>query len=106
MWWLTWLFVVAVIAETITRLWLSSRQIAAVTAHRDRVPELFRTQVELADQQKAADYTVARARLSRVSTVLEAIIRLAFTLGGGIAAIDALWSRAGLSQPWHGTLVI
>jgi len=104
--WLTSLFVVAVIAETITRLWLSSRQIAAVRAHRDRVPELFRNQVELADQQKAADYTVARARLSRVSTVLEAVIRLAFTLGGGIAAIDALWSRAGLSHPWHGTLVI
>jgi STE24 endopeptidase len=104
--WLTSLFVVAVIAETITRLWLSSRQIAAVRAHRDRVPELFRNQVELADQQKAADYTVARARLSRVSTVLEAVIRLAFTLGGGIAVIDALWSRAALTHPWHGTLVI
>jgi STE24 endopeptidase len=104
--WLTWLFVVAVIAETITRLWLSSRQIATVRAHRDRVPELFRNQVELADQQKAADYTVARARLSRVSTVLEAIIRLVFTLGGAIAAIDAMWSRAGLGHPWHGTLVI
>jgi STE24 endopeptidase len=104
--WLTSLFVVAVIAETITRLWLSSRQIATVRAHRDRVPELFRNQVELADQQKAADYTVARARLSRVSTVFEAVIRLVFTLGGGIAAIDALWSPAGLSHPWHGTLVI
>ena len=55
-------FVVAVIAETITRLWLSTRQIAAVRAHRDRVPEQFSDQVELADQQKAADYTVARAR--------------------------------------------
>jgi STE24 endopeptidase len=104
--WLTSLFVVAVIAETITRLWLSSRQIATVRAHRDRVPELFRNQVDLADQQKAADYTVARARFGRVATVFDAILRLAFTLGGGIAAVDALWSRAELSQPWHGTFVI
>jgi STE24 endopeptidase len=104
--WLTSLFVVAVIAEAITRLWLSSRQVAAVRAHRDSVPELFRSQVELADQQKAADYTVARAQFGRIATVLEACIRLLFTLGGGIAAIEAAWGRAGLAQPWHGTLVI
>ncbi|MBX5462108.1 MAG: M48 family metallopeptidase [Steroidobacteraceae bacterium] len=104
--WLTPLFVFAIVAETLTRLWLSSRQIAAVRAHRDRVPEPFQGQVELADQQKAADYTVARARLGRVDTVFDAVVRLIFTLGGGITAIDAAWSRAGLDQPWHGALVI
>ncbi len=104
--WLTPVFVAAVIAETITRLWLATRQIAAVRAHRDSVPEQFRSQVELADQQKAADYTVARARLGRLDTVADAVVRLAFTLGGGVALIDALWDRAHLSQPWHGTLVI
>jgi len=104
--WLTPVFVVAVIAEAITRLWLSTRQIAAVRAHRDRVPDQFRGQVELADQQKAADYTVARASLGRLDTVAEAVLRLVFTLGGGIAFIDAMWSRAQLAQPWHGVLVI
>ncbi len=104
--WLTPVFVVAVIAEAITRLWLSTRQIAAVRAHRDSVPEQFREQVELADQQKAADYTVARATLGRIDTIAEAVIRLAFTLGGGIALIDSLWGRAQFSQPWHGALVI
>lgn len=104
--WLTGFFVVAVIAETITRLWLSSRQIATVSAHRDRVPEQFRSQIELADQQKAADYTVARSRLGRLGTVFEAAIKLAFTLGGGIAAIDALWASTAFSQPWRGAFVI
>ncbi|MEP7244847.1 MAG: M48 family metallopeptidase [Gammaproteobacteria bacterium] len=104
--WLTLLFIAAVVTETITRLWLSSRQIAAVSAHRDRVPEQFRAQIELADQQKAADYTVARARFGRMATVFEAVVTLAFTLGGGIALIDSLWHRAGLSQPWHGALVV
>jgi STE24 endopeptidase len=104
--WLTPVFVVAVIAEAIMRLWLSNRQTAAVRAHRDRVPEQFRGQVELADHQKAADYTVARGRVGRLDTIVEAIVRLVFTLGGGIAFIEAMWSRVGLSQPWHGTLVI
>jgi len=104
--WLTPVFVVVVIAEMITRLWLSTRQIAAVRAHRDRVPEQFSGQVELAEQQKAADYTVARSQLGRIDTVADAIVKLAFTLGGGISFIDSLWSRAGLAQPWHGALVI
>jgi STE24 endopeptidase len=104
--WLTPVFVVVVIAEMITRLWLSTRQIAAVRAHRDQVPEQFRGQVELAEQQKAADYTVARSRLGRIDTVADAIVKLAFTLGGGITLIDSLWSRADLAQPWHGALVI
>ena len=104
--WLTPVFVLAVIAEAITRLWLSTRQIAAVRAHRDRVPEQFSGQVELADQQKAADYTIARATLGRIDTVFEAVVRLAFTLGGGIAFIDLMWSYGPFPQPWHGLFVI
>ena len=57
--WLTVLFLVALAGMLATRLWLASRQIAAVSAHRDRVPEPFRDRIALADQQKAADYTVA-----------------------------------------------
>lgn len=104
--WLTPVFLLALVAETLTRLWLSTRQIAAVGAHRDRVPAQFAGQVELTEQQKAADYTVAKAKLGRLDTVADAIVRFAFTLGGGIALIDSLWGHAGLSQPWHGALVI
>src|SRR6267142_2224388 len=71
--WLTWAFLFAVAAETLTRLWLGSRQIAAVQAHRDEVPEPFRGQIALADQQKAADYTTARARLGRWESIAAAL---------------------------------
>jgi STE24 endopeptidase len=104
--WLTVLFLVALAGMLATRLWLSSRQIAAVRAHRDQVPEPFRDRIALADQQKAADYTVARARLGRLMTVFEAALLLLFTLLGGIAVVDALWLRLGIPQPWHGTLVV
>jgi STE24 endopeptidase len=104
--WLTWMFLAALAAETATRLWLASRQIDAVIAHRDRVPEAFQGQIALADQQKAADYTLARVRLGRWATVAESLIKVGFTLGGGLAAVDAWVRHAVASEPWHGCLVI
>ena len=104
--WLTWAFLIAVTAETLTRLWLGSRQMATVLAHRNEVPVLFRGQVALADQQKAADYTIARARLGRYYAVVEALAKLMVTLGGGLAAVDALWRETGLGEPWRGACVV
>ena len=104
--WLTWIFLAALAAETLTRLWLGSRQIAAVQSHRNDVPELFRAQVALADQQKAADYTTARVRMGRWATVFEALVKLALTLGGGLAAVDALWRHTRVEEPWRGVLVV
>jgi STE24 endopeptidase len=104
--WLTWMFLAALAAETATRLWLASRQIDAVTGHRNRVPEAFQGQIALADQQKAADYTLARVRLGRWATVIESLIKVGFTLGGGLAAVDAWIRHASGTEPWHGGLVI
>jgi STE24 endopeptidase len=104
--WLTWAFPIAVAAEALTRLWLGSRQIAAVQAHRDEVPEPFRGQIALADQQKAADYTTARARLGRWETIAEALVKLLLTLGGGLAAADEVWRHTGLGEPWRGACVV
>lgn len=100
------LFVAALLAETALRLWLTSRQIAAVRAHRDRVPELFSQRIALAEQQRAADYTVARARVSRWTSGFDALIKLVLTLGGGLAAAQALVGRAHLPEPWQGTLLV
>jgi len=104
--WLTWTFLIAVTAETLTRLWLGSRQIAAVQAHRDEVPAPFRGQIGLSDQRKAADYTAARVRLGRYAAVVEALVKLLLTFGGALAAVDALWRYTGLSEPWRGALVV
>src|ERR1700733_12283067 len=100
------LFVAALTAETAVRLWLSSRQIAAVRAHRDRVPELFSGRIALEEQQRAADYTVARARVTRWATGFEALIKLVLTLGGGLAAFQAFIGRAHWPEPWQGTAIV
>jgi STE24 endopeptidase len=102
----TLIFLLAVAAGTATRLWLANRQIAAVTRHRARVPEPFVPSVSPADHHKAADYSVARTRLGRIDTLLDALVLLGLTLGGGMQAIDRLWMTLALPEPWHGALVI
>jgi STE24 endopeptidase len=104
--WLTALFIAAVLISTAFELWLSQRQISAVAAHRNRVPEPFTDTVSADEHAKAADYTIAKARFGRVSEIVNAAVTLALTLGGGIAAIDGLWRRTGWSEPWLGVLVI
>jgi STE24 endopeptidase len=104
--WPTTLFIAAVAIATGVELWLAARQIAAVAAHRDRIPEPFAGQLSPEDHRKAADYTVAKARLGMAGAVIEAGVTLALTVGGGIAAIDALWRHTGWREPWLGVAVI
>src|SRR5437868_10543084 len=104
--WFATLFVLLLLVSTALRSWLNQRQIAAVGAHRNRVPDAFATQVDLDSHQKAADYTVALAQLNRWDILIDAVVVLLLTLGGGIDAIDRAWQSAGLSPTWRGTAVV
>src|SRR5882762_3550757 len=104
--WLTPLFIVAVLAALAIELWLSQRQARAVARHRDQVPGPFAGSVSASEHGKAADYTLAKLRLGRLGSVVDAALTLVLTVGGGIAAVDALWRHTRLTQPWLGVLVI
>ena len=103
---LTLTFIAAVVASTLVRLWLTQRQINVVRTHREQVPAPFADSITLADHQKAADYTLARAQLSRFDTVLSAVVLLMVTLGGGINWLDQYSHHFGLSEQWRGIAVI
>ncbi len=104
--WFTLLFVLLLMLSTLLRSWLNQRQIAAVMRHRDEVPAAFAGQVDGDSHRKAADYTAALAGLNRWDILLDALVALAFTLGGGIQAIDRAWQAASLAPVWHGTAVV
>jgi STE24 endopeptidase len=103
---LTLIFLLALGVGTATRLWLANRQIAAVNRHRAEVPAPFAQAISPADHHKAADYAAARTRLGRIDTVIDALVLLALTLGGGLEALDRLLNLAVPREPWHGTVVI
>ena len=89
----TIIFVIALILTTYLRIWLSSRHVRHIQSHRDRVPDEFLTQIDLASHQKAADYTCSKTRLSYINTLIEALLLLCLTLGGGLNALSTLWSE-------------
>jgi STE24 endopeptidase len=81
----TVVFVAALLATLVVRLWLSARQIAHVRAHREAAPPAFADRVGGAAHRKAADYTVAKQRLGIIETIVDALVLVAITLGGGLA---------------------
>ncbi len=92
------LFLVALAAGCALHLWLQSRQIRHVGAHRDAVPADFSETIPLNAHQRSADYTAAKCRFKRIETVYEALLLLAFTFGGAIGWLDAA-SRALSDSP-------
>jgi STE24 endopeptidase len=84
----TILFVVAVVAMVGTKLWLASRQIRFVAAHREQVPSQFANTIALHAHQRAADYTVERTRLAMVEIVVGAAVLIWLTLLGGVQMLD------------------
>ncbi|HEY4636726.1 MAG TPA: M48 family metallopeptidase [Burkholderiales bacterium] len=87
----TWTFLAALAAATLTRLWLARRQVAHVRAHRDAVPPTFADAIPLSAHQKAADYTVAKARLGMLDVLLGAAALLVLTLGGLLQWTASQW---------------
>jgi len=88
----TWTFLAALLLATGTRLWLAARQARHVRAHRDVVPEPFTGSIALAAHQKAANYTLAKARVGVVDVMVNASLLLLLTLGGAIQWLSEAWS--------------
>ena len=93
---MTAIFALALMAGTLLRFWLASRQIRHVAQHRDKVPEKFAATVTLAAHRKAADYTLAKTRFGLLELALGAAVLLGWTLLGGLDALNA-WILRGVS---------
>lgn len=89
----TLIFLLAFAITLTGRLWLTLRHIRYVAAHRSTVPPDFAERIPLASHQKAADYTVDRNKTAIFTTLVDAALLLALTLGGGIAGLHAFWSN-------------
>jgi STE24 endopeptidase len=103
----TWVFLAALAAATVTRLWLVQRQVRHVRAHRDAVPPTFAEAIPLAAHQKAADYTVAKAGLGAVGILIDTAVLAILTVGGVLQWMAGRWeSLLPLDSIWHGVALI
>ena len=98
---LTLTLVFALLAHVALKFWLNARQVRHVSLHRSAVPATYADTVSLADHQKAADYTLAKARLSQIDIALDAAVLLGWTLLGGLDALNQVlldWMGPGMAQ--------
>ncbi|PIT76806.1 M48 family metallopeptidase [Limnohabitans sp. JirII-31] len=92
---------VVLLANLLTKLWLSGRQVRHVAQHRQAVPATFAHTISLDAHQKAADYTLAKARVGLIDMALDAVLLMGWTLLGGLDALNQLtlnWLGAGMTQ--------
>ena len=78
------IFLLALAQMVLIRRKLADRQIAYVLANRAALPEQFAGRIELSAHQKAADYTVAQTRFSRIALAFEVVLLLCLTFAGGL----------------------
>jgi STE24 endopeptidase len=97
----TLLFAAALLAGMAMKFWLATRQVRHVARHRDAVPADFASTVTLAAHQKAADYTVTKARVGLLEMAFGAAVLLGWTLLGGLDALNQAllgWQDPGMLQ--------
>ena len=99
----TLLFSALLVLGLLTKFYLATRQIRHVAQHRNQVPAAFASTITLAAHQKAADYTIAKARLGMLEMAFASALLLAWTLLGGIDLLNRAIVNSGLTA--YGSLV-
>ncbi len=82
------IFASLLILGLIVKYWLALRQIRHVAQHRSHVPSAFSNNISLASHQKAADYTLTKARLGLLELALGTALLVVWTLMGGLHALN------------------
>ena len=79
---------------------LSARQIHHVHRHRNQLPAAFIGELQLSEHHKAADYTRGKTGYRYAEIMLDVLLLLGFTFGGGLEWLAGHFSD--WTQPWAG----
>ncbi|NMM11162.1 MAG: M48 family metallopeptidase [Polaromonas sp.] len=99
----TGLFSTVLVLGLLIKFYLTSRQIRYVARHKENVPVVFAATISLQAHQKAADYTIAKARFGMLQTAFGAVLLLGWTLLGGLDALNQAVTHSNLVA--YGSLV-
>ncbi|MDM0040326.1 M48 family metallopeptidase [Variovorax sp. J22G21] len=94
-------FAAALVVGLLLKFWLASRQVRHVARHRGVVPARFASIITLESHQKAADYTIAKARFGLIELAWGTAVLLAWTLLGGLDLLNKVllaWISGGMAQ--------
>ncbi len=89
----------ALLLSLALKFWLAGRQIRHVHQHRGTVPPAFASIITLEAHQRAADYTVVKARLGMLSEAVGTAVLLGWTLLGGLDLLNG-WVHDLVQPRW------
>ncbi|MBU6460201.1 MAG: M48 family metallopeptidase [Proteobacteria bacterium] len=95
----TIVFATMLLLSTSIKIYLDKRQIRHVSQNRSFIPSAFTGKIDPESHQKAADYTIAKTRLSLWHHLYDAVILALLTFGGGL-----LWIDHSIHQLGHGLI--
>ena len=99
-------FALALLSSLAIKYWLLTRQNKHVSLHRPSVPSAFASVISLPDHQKAADYTLAKSKVALWDLALETFLLLAWTLLGGLNALNQMLLQVLGPGLWQEVCVI
>jgi STE24 endopeptidase len=99
-------FALALLSSLAIKYWLLTRQNQHVSLHRPSVPTAFASVISLPDHQKAADYTLAKSKVALWDLALETFLLLAWTLLGGLNALNQMLLQVLGPGLWQEVCVI
>jgi STE24 endopeptidase len=97
----TTVFAALLVAGLAVKYWLATRQIRYVAQHRDAVPPAFAQNITLAAHQKAADYTLTKARFGLLELAFGTAVLVGWTLLGGLDLLNT-WLLGWLGNSYSG----
>ncbi|PCI22004.1 MAG: peptidase M48 [Piscirickettsiaceae bacterium] len=102
----SYIFLFFLISSLLLKLWLNKRQMAHVFLHRNAVPKDFKGKIDLQAHQKAADYTIAKTRVSTLNMLISSGLLIFLTLGGLINILVSLSQQFIANDLLAGTALI
>jgi len=99
-------FLAALFVTVGVRLWLASRHVRHIQAHRAAVPAEFAGEIGLEAHQKAADYSTARTRFAMIHSVVDAVVVLVLTFGGLLQFLSTVSAESFSSPLLRGVALI
>jgi STE24 endopeptidase len=102
----TKIFLIFLFAKHVIEAILEVKNKNHIINNREAVPERFEGAITIEEHQKAADYTVAKIRSGQVFGLIDLLLLLFWTLGGGINYLDQWISTFSLSPIWEGVAFV
>ncbi|MDM8560262.1 M48 family metallopeptidase [Candidatus Parabeggiatoa sp. HSG14] len=102
----TVIFLIFLALGVVLQIWLALRHQTYVRSHQDVVPSAFAEKISLQEHQKAATYTLTKVSFGQKMLIVEILLLLLWTLGGGLDILDRALRTLQWTELWTGVAVI